>query len=200
MHTIYHTEAIIIRSEPAGEANKRVWLFTQELGLIIATVQGVRKPSAKLQSHITDYTLVSADLIKGKNNWRLISAAFMDSAIGGSTRAPLARAYVRTLNFLERFLIGEGTHPELFNHIVELAEIVKSNNGQARLNGAVGQARFLDALSLWKMLALLGYISVEPQDAPLFNLSLRDAAAQLTDAKVTSLVKSATESISHSHL
>jgi len=74
MHAIHHTEAIVVRSEPSGEANKRIWLFTKEFGLVIAMVQGVRKPEAKLQSHITDYSVIHADLIRGKSTWRLISA------------------------------------------------------------------------------------------------------------------------------
>lgn len=55
MHPIHHTEAIIIRSEPANEANKRIWLLTREFGLLIVMVQGVRKSTAKLQSQLTDY-------------------------------------------------------------------------------------------------------------------------------------------------
>ncbi|HTH93391.1 MAG TPA: recombination protein O N-terminal domain-containing protein [Candidatus Paceibacterota bacterium] len=191
MHTIYHTEAIVVRSESAGEANKRIWLFTKELGLVIATVQGVRKPSAKLQSHIMDYSVIQADLIKGKSTWRLISAQVIDVPLQGKERTPLARAYARTVGFLERFLVGEGAHEELFDHILSAGEIVK---------GGADDARMFDALSLWKILVLLGYIPVDNNDQELFSLPLADATKRLDDGRVKSLIKNATEAITYSHL
>lgn len=191
MHPIYHTEAIIVRSEPAGEANKRLWLFTKELGVVIAMVQGVRKPSAKLQNHVTDYSVIMADLIKGKSTWRLISAQVIDAPLQGRERTPLARAYARTIAFLERFLAGEGTHEELFDHILAVGEIVKKGEAKAHM---------FDALSLWKMLALLGYMAVETNDEPLFTLPLADAVAAMTEVKMKELVKSATNAITYSHL
>ncbi len=83
----HHTEAIVVRSEPSGEANKRIWLFTREFGLVIAMVQGVRKPAAKLQSNITDYSVIAADLIRGKNTWRLISSKVIAVPLHGKERS-----------------------------------------------------------------------------------------------------------------
>ena len=191
MHPIYHTEAIVVRSEPSGEANKRVWLFTKELGVVIAMVQGVRKPTAKLQSHVTDYSVIMADLIKGKSTWRLVSAKVLDTPLTGRERAPSARAYVRTVAFLERFLVGEGIHEELFDHLMAMGQIVKEEKVEAR---------FLDALSLWKMLSLLGYIAVEPADEQLFSLPLSEAVQTMTETKMKELIKSATYAITSSHL
>lgn len=191
MHTIYHTEAIVVRSEPVGEANKRVWLFTKELGLIVAVVQGVRKPGAKLQSHITDYSIVMADLIKGKNAWRLVSASVLDVPLKGKERAPTARALVRSIAFLERFLIGEGPHEELFQHIADGMTLVKEKDIDARA---------FDALSLWRILVLLGYSAVESENEKLFTLPLIDAMSLLTDSKIKELIKNATDAITNSHL
>ena len=191
MHTIHHTEAIVVRSEPSGEANKRIWLFTKEFGLVIAMVQGVRKPQAKLQSHISDYSVISADILRGKNAWRLISAKVIDVPLLGKERSPLARAYVRTVIFLERFLVGEGVHEELFEHILTFGKMV--HNGEY-------DARALDALSLWKMLVLLGYIAVEDMDELLFTSPIDQTVAFVDDSRMKKLIKSATDAITYSHL
>ena len=191
MHQIHHTEAIVIRSEPSGEANKRVWLFTKEFGLVIAMVQGVRKPTAKLQSHITDYSVIHADLIRGKSMWRLISATVVAAPLKATERQPLARAYVRTLAFLERFLIGEGIHDELFDHIITVGTMVQAGGYDARI---------VDAVSLWKMLALLGYIDVEGNDEQLFTLPFDQAVSLADDATIKRLIKNATDAITSSHL
>jgi len=191
MHTIHHTEAVIVRSEPSGEANKRIWLFTQEFGLLIVMVQGVRKPEAKLQSQLSDYSVISADLIKGKSAWRLISATMVEVPLRAKERSSLARAYVRTITLLERFLIGEGSHDELFGHIIACGAIVQQGNGDARA---------FDALSLWKVLVLLGYIAVADADEPLFTLPLDQAMALLDESRIKKLIRSATDAISYSHL
>ncbi len=191
MHTIHHTDAIIIRSEHSGEANKRIWLLTKEFGLLIVMVQGVRKPEAKLQSQLSDYSVISADILKGKSTWRLLSARTAATPVQGRERSPLARAYVRTLGLLERFLMGEGTHPELFDHVIALGEAVRE--GQA-------EARIFDALSLWKVLVLLGYSAVEEGDSELFELPFAEAIALVDDARLKRIIKSATDAISSSHL
>jgi recombinational DNA repair protein (RecF pathway) len=190
MHVIHHTEAIVVRSEPSGEANKRVWLFTKEFGLIIAMIQGVRKPTAKLQGHVTDYGIIKADLVRGKSTWRLISAAVMTVPLQGHEREPLARVYVRSVAFLERFLVGEGIHEELFDHILSLGEMIKGSF----------DARMLDALSLWKVLVLLGYVAVEEGEEQFFELPLDQAVLLVDDRSVKTLIKRATDAIVSSHL
>lgn len=191
MHTIHHTEAVVIRSEPSGEANKRIWLLTREFGLLIVMVQGVRKPEAKLQSQLSDYSIISADILKGKNTWRLLSARTVATPVRGRERSPLARAYVRTLSLLERFLNGEGTHPELFDHVIASGAAVQE--GQA-------EARIFDALSLWKVLVLLGYSAVEEGDEELFELPFDQAMVLVDDTRLKKIIRSATDAISYSHL
>lgn len=191
MHAIHHTEAIILKSTEGGEANKRVWLFTKELGLIIATVQGVRKPGAKLQSHTTDYSVIQADLIKGREVWRLISAKTSSVPLAGNLRNPLARAYVRTLTLLTRFLIGEGEHEELYAHVLECAEVVQAG---------IADAKTVDAVSLWKMLVLLGYIAPNEHEQFIIAEPLSLAVAKVPDALRTKLTKDAQHAIAQSHL
>ncbi len=191
MHPIHHTEAIVIRSEPSGEANKRVWLLTDTFGLIVAVVQGVRKPEAKLKSHVTDYGVIAADLIKGKHTWRLVSATVRDAVINHDySRNPLVRAYVRTIAFLERFLVGEGAQPELYAHVRTVGAMI----------GGQYDPRAVDALSLWKMLAILGYIAIDDADEELFTLPFEQAIMLVDDMRIKKLIQSATDAITSSHL
>lgn len=191
MHTVHHTEAFILKTAPSGEANIRVWLFTKEFGLLMAMVQGVRKPGAKLQSHIIDYAYISADLVKGKDVWRLVSASIIDNPSAGKLRDPLLRAYVRTLSMLARFLIGEGTHPEIFAHIEECLSVVKE--------GGYDAAAF-DAFSLWKISALLGYIAPSDIEEPLLEQRMSAVLTAMTDEMRKRFVESVQSGITESHL
>jgi DNA repair protein RecO len=191
MHTVHHTEAVILKSTAHGEANKRVWLFTESFGLIVATVQGVRNKGAKLQSHIIDYAFIHADLVQGKEVWRLVSARLIDAPLAGRLRSPLARAYVRSLSLVTRFLIDEGVHEELYAHIKACAQILKEGTADPQL---------FDALSIWKMLVFLGYIAPEPDELALVSLPIDTALLQISAIQHKALLSEVKDALIQSHL
>lgn len=190
MHTVHHSQAVLIKSVPSGEANRLVWLFTQDFGLIVATVQGIRNKGAKLQSQIIDYTFIDADLVRGKDIWRLVSARVSTDPLKGNLRSPTARAYVRTLSFIARFIIDEEPHDALYAHLVECASLV----------GTQIEAKAFDALSIWKMLVILGYIAPSEAEMVFTEISLREAAEKLTEQARATLIREVQEAITQSHL
>jgi len=191
MHAIHHTEAIVLKSSTHGEANKRLWLFTREFGLVVAAVQGVRKPGAKLRGHITDYGIIRADLVKGREVWRLISASLVTDPTSTRIREPMVRAYVRTLSALSRFLVDEGVNDELYEHILDCAQMVEEG---------IYEAKIFDALSLWRVFAHLGYIAIEERDAELLVLPLKEAYGKMTDQNYARIIESVKSAIEQSHL
>lgn len=191
MHEIYHTEAIILKSTTHGEANKRVWLFTKEFGVIVATVQGVRKSGAKLTGHIADYAYSMVDVIRGKEVWRLISATAIAQPITGRERLPMARAYVRTLSAIERFVVGEGADEFIFSHLKECIAILIED---------VFDAKLFDTLSLWKLFVHLGYIDPLDEDEIITQLSLRDSYQYMNEERHKRFLVSVKTAIEQSHL
>lgn len=190
MHTIHHCEAFIVKSSESGEANKRVWLFTKEFGLVVASVQGVRKPGAKLRSHLTDYTFVDVDIVKGRDVWRLISAKVQINPFVGDYDELRARSYIRALGLVGRFCIEEGEEPELFEHLKNVLHTlsVPSENSQ-----------FFDAIILWKILILLGYLELTPDLEILFKMKLLDIVDP-PESILKKIVKDVTDAINRTHL
>jgi recombinational DNA repair protein (RecF pathway) len=184
MHTIHHTPAVILRSEPRGEYDKTYWLFTKDFGLVRAVATGVRKQGAKLRGQLVDYAFVDVDLVKGKEVWRLVSATQLFNPIRSST-SPLARPYVRTLGTLSRFLIDEGEHGVLFAHIQEVARAVYEETVELKV---------FDALAIWRTLVHLGYID------GAIEASFVDAAKLLDEHEVKAMVISVNETIKETHL
>lgn len=191
MHHIYHTEAILLKSTLHGEANKRVWLFTKELGLIVASVQGVRKSGAKLIGHTIDYSVLEVDLIRGREVWRLISSKNIDIPISGKERLPLTRAYVRTLSAIERFVVGEEQDDFLFNHIKDCVLVLKQN---------IFEAKYFDTLSLWFVFTHLGYINPKQEDKEVFGLSIFDAYKSMDEQRHKRFLLDVKKAIEQSHL
>ncbi len=184
MHTIHHTRAVILRSEPRGEYDKTFWLFTEDFGLVRAVATGVRKSSAKLRGQLVDYAFVDVDLVKGREVWRLVSATLLFNPIS-STTSPLARPYVRTLATLSRFLIDEGEHPALFAHIEEVANVVIEDGVDPKA---------YDALAIWRTLVHLGYIDGE------IETPFADAVRTMTDTDTKALIATVNETIKETHL
>ncbi len=191
MHTIHHTHAFVLRQAESGEANRRVWLFTEEFGLVVAVVQGVRKVGAKLQMQLVDYAFVSVDLVRGRDVWRLVSISSAHAPLLHEPRKTLARSFVRSLGAVERFCHGEEANPALFAHLVACQNLL----GESGLD-----ERAYDTVSLWKVMTILGYGSVTPEVQPLFEAPLREAVQMLTDTARKQLVRDINEVIEHTHL
>ncbi len=191
MHAVHHTDAFILKSAPSGEANRRVWLFTREFGHIVAVVQGVRKQGAKLQMQLSDYSLCSVDLVKGRDVWRLVSASEMQNPFIGRNANGLGRAFVRTLSAVERFCHGEEANEALFLHLLECMNVLFETGLDAKS---------FDTVSLWKTLATLGYIAVEEVDETLFRRSFIDAVRTIDSTTRSRLIKAINETITETHL
>lgn len=116
-YTVHTTEGFILSSAPVGEANRIFHIFTREFGVIIATAQGVRLSKSKLRPHLLDYSFSSVSLVKGKEFWRITSAA-------GVSRSN-NKIYIQILTIIKRLLQGEGEHETLFDYLKK--ELFKDN-------------------------------------------------------------------------
>jgi len=191
MHTVHHTDSFILKSTPSGEASRRVWLFTREFGLVVASVQGVRKQGAKLQMQLAEYSFVATDLVRGKDVWRLVTVSEIVAPLLSGKKTALARGYVRTLAAVERFCHGEEINPQLFEHLLECI---------GTLSGADLDAKSFDTVSLWKVLAALGYISVEEEDRHLYTMPFEEAVRSINIETRSRLIKEINETIKQTHL
>lgn len=191
MHVIHHTDAFILKKQPTGEANVRVWLFTKEFGLIVAVVQGVRKGGAKLQMHLSEYALVSADLVKGRDVWRLINVSVIHNPFDGKKQKGFGRPYVRALAAVDRFCQGESAHPELFAHLFSCMETLAHDDIDERS---------LDTVAVWKIMESLGYVALEEKDRQLATLSFVDAVKSIDHSTRSRLIAMTNSVIAQTHL
>jgi DNA repair protein RecO (recombination protein O) len=192
MHPIQHTEAFVLKSIESGESNKRLWLFTKDFGLIVANVQGVRKSGAKLKSHITDYTLINVDLVKGREVWRLVSAEVRENPFVYSYNELRARSFVRALGLVGRLCTEEGPEPELFEHLIETMQTISTPIDVANVG-------LFDAIVLWKILIILGYLELITEFEVLFKTPLVEATS-LPKGVLKDLIKDVTDAINRTHL
>lgn len=73
------TKAIVLRKNDLGESQSRFVLYTQELGKIQAILSGTNKLNNKLYSHLASIGLVNIDLIKTKQNFKIIGTQLISA-------------------------------------------------------------------------------------------------------------------------
>ncbi|NCU28790.1 MAG: DNA repair protein RecO [Candidatus Moranbacteria bacterium] len=118
-HHIYHTQGFILSSRNVGEANKMITIFTRELGLVRAMVQGVRLNKSKLKYILQDFSYANIDFVKGKEVWRVTSAKSINTF-------PLARANKESLlliarisSLIDRFCGAESVNQKIFDELIQ---------------------------------------------------------------------------------
>ncbi len=164
MYAIHTTPGFIIDSRPTGEAGKLISIFTRELGLVFASAQGLRLEKSKLRYHTIDYSFGTFSFVRGKEFWRLTSAAEeQKQAISGSERRSKAGSrkqedrktqefFARIALLLRRFLHGEEPHPELF----DVLESCRTFLADSQLSDE--QLQTLESIVVLRILYSLGYV------------------------------------------
>ena len=145
----HHTKAIVLKSFPHGEASRTILLFTEELGLIYARAQGVRKSAAKLRAHLSEHSLARVSLVQGKEVWRLIGAERVSPLQERGTSSRLLRARLSSL--LERFVTGVGEQPELFAECDQLWRFLEQDLSQ-------NERDYFEVVAVLRVMHVLGYI------------------------------------------
>src|SRR3989344_458642 len=147
MHIIHTTPGFIIKSRPRGESGKLLSIFTRDLGLVLATAQGIRLEKSKLRYHSQEYSFREFSFVRGKEFWRLTNAQSYVSAPVGDDLV------IRIALLLRRLLHGEEANPELFDHIS------KSFSFLMNLSEILDEQRnMLESVIVLRVLYFLGYV------------------------------------------
>lgn len=165
MHHIYHTDAFVLGSRPSGEDSKTLFLYTRELGLVFAKAQGLRKLSSRLRYILQDMSRVHVDLVKGKEIWRVTTAApahAHERRLSGEAERILSRIHALLL----RLVAGEEASDELFGLLERTHLLLREGPERTKED-----YRALELLSVARILMTLGYLSrdrvVHEEDADI---------------------------------
>ncbi len=112
-------EAVVLKHNDWGEADRLLWLYTREQGKVRAIAKGVRKPRSRKAGHLEPFTRVSLQLARGRDLWIVTQAETIDPYL--QLREDLVRvgyaSYV--IELLDRFTYEEGENSGLFRLLVE---------------------------------------------------------------------------------
>jgi len=110
----YETRGIVLSRSPVGEASTFIVLLTNDLGLVRALSQGVRKSGAKLSHALTTFSESDVVLVRGKDGWRLSGAVLAENWFTKLGVAKTRTRAGRICNLLLRLVTGEESDRKLF--------------------------------------------------------------------------------------
>jgi DNA repair protein RecO len=164
---LYNTTGFILRSANVGEANRALFIFTENLGLILAQAQSARAISSKLRHSLRDGSFCRFSLVRGKTTWRLTDAEEIWS-FSPKEEHEKTKIFIGIFSLVGRFVHGEEENTALFRELKNLTGFLKENAFTKD-----GLQRF-ETLSVLKILSSLGYIG-ENQNLKFYIKSPFDA-------------------------
>lgn len=160
MHHIYETNAFILKNTPHGEADALLSIFTEELGLIFATAQGIRYEKSKLRFATQKLSFCHVSLVRGKGIWRLTNAVPIEDNFSNLDPEIIA-SISRIFKLIERLVKGESGDEKLFSIIYSGINFLKKI--QDSENFSKESILDIEAVFVLRILNRLGYIGSNEQ-------------------------------------
>lgn len=128
MHHIYHTHGFILSSRNKGEANKMLTVYTREMGLVRAMVQGIRLHKSKLRFALQDLSYSSIDFVRGKDVWRVTSSKNISTFPFARRDKESLLIMARVSSLIERLCDGEESNEKIFDDFIQALYLMDDDN------------------------------------------------------------------------
>lgn len=158
MYQKYHTEALVLGGQEAGEADRTIALFTRDFGLVRTRASAVRSEHSKMRYALQNYTYANVSLVKGKRGWRVAGATALALAQGDPRGIA---TFARISELVIRLVPGEEANEYLFLAVFAAHEALMREQVEAFAT--------IEIVCVARVLYALGYISAEALETALFT-------------------------------
>lgn len=119
MYRVYTTQALVCGAFDSMTADRTVQFFTRDAGMLYAAVKSVREERSKQRYGLTEFSILTVSLIRGKAGWRITGVEPLTNVFT-QLKTREQRAYVRNIvRFLKRMVRGEESVRALFDIVAE---------------------------------------------------------------------------------
>jgi len=184
MHHIYHTHGLILSSRNIGEANKMLTIYTREMGLVRASAQGIRLHKSKLRFSLQDFSYANIDLVRGRDIWRVTSAANISTFPYARSSRPSILLIARISALIERLCDGEEANEDIFDDFIQALYLLDDTNI------SLSSREALELHLVLRIMNTLGYIG----ESTMLEQYL---SSSFDETKITSLLKERQSIIAH---
>jgi len=189
MYHKHHTKGIIIAGVADGMSDKRVGIFTENLGFLWAKVQSVRSGTSRLRSHCQDFTCGEFSLVHGKTGWRVVSIRSDKNLYELIKNSPeKIKILANIFRLLRKLLNGEEANQQLFSMLDNFLGFLVVARG--------AEATLAEYLILSKILYCLGFLKESPELSTYIGVTeINEAHLALLAPKRVDLIKLINDSL-----
>jgi len=193
-HHIYHTQAIILGGYPRGEGDRALYCYTRELGLVVAHAKSLREGRSRLRYTLQTFAHVEIDLVRGRREWKLISAHPIDSFVSLWRHPGKRRVIAEHAHLLRRLIQGEERHEILFDDMLSGLKFLSGLENDIELRAA-------ELVMVVRVLSHLGYWAPKTAFAPLAAGNLwTTESLRFAETDRTALLSEVNRALELSHL
>jgi DNA repair protein RecO (recombination protein O) len=156
MYHKHHTKGLVIQGKGDGSDSRRVYLFTEELGLLSARVQGARNIGSKLRMGVQDFSFGEFSLIHSKVGWKMVGVRVDKNFFEMLRPSPKKVGIMgNVLNLIKKILGEEEVNINLFATTINFLEFMAVAQED--------QLSLAECLVLLRILNSLGYMRHDPE-------------------------------------
>jgi DNA repair protein RecO (recombination protein O) len=138
-------DAVILRHNDWGEADRLLVLFTSEMGKVRAVAKGVRKMRSRKAGHLEPFSRTTLLLARGRDLW-IVTQAEMQEAFQPIRESLIRTAYASyIIELLDRFSYEDGKNASVFRLLIDTLRRIEQEE-DAFLAVRYFEIRFLDLL------------------------------------------------------
>lgn len=100
----YQTEAIILKRENTGEADRAYIIYSKDFGKLRAVAGGVRKITAKLTGHLEPFNLTWLEMVTKRNGQITITTALSRERLLKDTLSAHCALAVKIADFIDKMM------------------------------------------------------------------------------------------------
>ena len=152
----FRVEAVVLRHLDWGEADRLIWLFTQEMGKLRAVAKGVRKPRSRKAGHLEPFTRVSLLMARSREIPLITQAETVQAFLPGRDDLLRTTYAAYTIELLDRFTYEEGEHRGLYRLLVDTLDRL----GQTPVGD---EENYLNLVIRYYEVRLLEFVGFRPQ-------------------------------------
>lgn len=193
-YNIYTSQGILLGLKDYGEADRVYRIFTEDLGLLIASAKSVRKQASKASPHIRPFSIANYSFVRGEEMWRITTVDTFTTWKKIFEHKTARQIYSRVIKLLDKLLQGEEAHEALFSILRNGFEFMEKNTGMEH-------EYLLEALEtamVWKITNSLGYAIYN--HSILMNENFDTAQLEYVLNFKTKIVSEINKSLETSHL
>lgn len=190
MHEKYTTPAFVIASRSSREADKTLYLYTKDFGLISGILSGVRNAKSKFKGFTESGIKVSVTLVKGRSAWRITDITAQNDF---KLAKPNLAAFLRILSLLKKLVQGEERNETLFETLENIFAFL------SKRAHSVHSLESLECVGSIRLIASLGYGRSIPKNIALSG-PIHESDLLIATKHKSELIRSINSSLGESQL